>query len=65
MKTLAILLLLSILYSLGSAFYFMMKDEGNNTRMVKALTIRVALSLILFILMMLWVYIEYIHGNNN
>ncbi|CAD85888.1 MULTISPECIES: twin transmembrane helix small protein [Nitrosomonas] len=63
MKILAILLLLSILYSLGSALYFMIKDKGDSTRMVKSLTIRVTLSLVLFMLMMLWVYIEYIHGN--
>jgi len=65
LKILAILLLLSILYSLGSAFYFMMKDQGDSTRMVKSLTMRITLSLVLFILMMLWVYIEYIHGNGN
>ncbi|MFZ2883484.1 twin transmembrane helix small protein, partial [Nitrosomonas europaea] len=58
MKILAILLLLSILYSLGSALYFMIKDKGDSTRMVKSLTIRVTLSLVLFMLMMLWVYIE-------
>lgn len=63
LKILAILLLLSILYSLGSALYFMIKDKGDSTRMVKSLTIRVTLSLVLFMLMMLWVYIEYIHGN--
>ncbi|MCC6917122.1 twin transmembrane helix small protein [Nitrosomonas sp.] len=63
MKILAILLLLSILYSLGSAFYYMLKDKGDSTRMVKSLTIRVTLSLVLFLILMLWVYIEYIHGN--
>jgi len=41
----------------------MIKDKGDSTRMVKSLTIRVTLSLVLFMLMMLWVYIEYIHGN--
>jgi len=63
LKILAILLLLSILYSLGSAFYYMLKDKGDSTRMVKSLTIRVTLSLVLFLILMLWVYIEYIHGN--
>ncbi|ABI58663.1 MULTISPECIES: twin transmembrane helix small protein [Nitrosomonas] len=62
MKILAILLLLSILYTLGSAVYYMIKDKGNSTRMVKALTARVILSLTLFAIMMLWVYVEYIHG---
>ncbi|WP_074927923.1 twin transmembrane helix small protein [Nitrosomonas eutropha] len=62
MKILAILLLLSILYTLGSAVYYMIKDKGDSTRMVKALTARVILSLTLFAIMMLWVYVEYIHG---
>lgn len=62
MEIFVILLLLLILYSLGSALYYMIKDKGENTRMVKSLTIRVTLSLILFGVMMLWVYINYIHG---
>lgn len=40
----------------------MVKDDRKSTRMVKALTVRATLSLILFIIMMAWVYIEYIHG---
>ncbi|MXS84829.1 twin transmembrane helix small protein [Nitrosomonas sp. HPC101] len=62
MKILAILLLLSILYTLGAALYYMIKDKNDSTRMVKALTARVILSLVLFAIMMLWVYVEYIHG---
>ncbi|BBL34780.1 hypothetical protein Nstercoris_01022 [Nitrosomonas stercoris] len=62
MKILAILFILSILYTLGSAVYYMVKDDRKSTRMVKALTVRATLSLILFIIMMAWVYIEYIHG---
>ncbi|WP_074905637.1 twin transmembrane helix small protein [Nitrosomonas communis] len=61
MKIFAILLLLAILYSLGSALYYMLKDNGEGTRMVKSLTIRIALSLVLFIVMMIATYINYIH----
>ncbi|WP_090578433.1 twin transmembrane helix small protein [Nitrosomonas sp. Nm58] len=61
MKIFAILLLLIILYSLGSALYYMLKDGGESTRMVKSLTIRVVLSLVLFIVMMIATYINYIH----
>ncbi|MCO6427792.1 twin transmembrane helix small protein [Nitrosomonas communis] len=61
MKIFAILLLLIILYSLGSALYYMLKDDGKSTRMVKSLTIRIALSLVLFIVMMISTYINYIH----
>ncbi|MDT8364553.1 MAG: twin transmembrane helix small protein [Nitrosomonas sp.] len=61
MKIFAILLMLLILYSLGSALYYMIKDGGNSTRMVRSLTIRIGLSLFLFAVMMAWVYIDYIH----
>ncbi|MDV6345024.1 MULTISPECIES: twin transmembrane helix small protein [unclassified Nitrosomonas] len=61
MKIFAILLLLIILYSLGSALYYMLKDNGQGTRMVKSLTIRIALSLVLFVVMMITTYINYIY----
>ncbi|HBZ29384.1 MAG TPA: twin transmembrane helix small protein [Nitrosomonas nitrosa] len=61
MKIFAILLLLIILYSLGSALYYMLKDQGNSTRMVKSLTVRIALSIILFIILMVSTYINYIY----
>jgi len=41
-----------ILFSLFSALYFMVKDKGRSTRTVKALTIRVALSIVLFLLLL-------------
>ena len=52
-KTLIILVLLAILYSLFSGMFFMLKDKGKSQRAVKALTIRITLSVILFILLML------------
>jgi hypothetical protein len=42
-----------ILFSLFSALYFLLKDKGNSTRTVKALTIRVALSIVLFVILLL------------
>lgn len=42
-----------ILFSLFSALYFMLKDKGRSTRTVKALTIRVALSIVLFVMLLL------------
>ncbi|TXI41796.1 MAG: twin transmembrane helix small protein [Nitrosomonas sp.] len=53
MKIFATVLFLIILYSLGSALYYMFKDQGHSTRMVRSLTIRIVLSLILFIVMMI------------
>ncbi|HSO07578.1 MAG TPA: twin transmembrane helix small protein [Pelomicrobium sp.] len=52
MKILVILFLVVILSSLGSALYYLMKDKGQSDRTVKALTIRISLSLVLFILLM-------------
>lgn len=42
-----------ILFSLFSALYFLLKDRGTTTRTVKALTIRVVLSIVLFLLLLL------------
>lgn len=52
MKYLILLLFIFILYSLGSALYYMMKDGGSSKRMVKALTLRVGVSILLFIFLL-------------
>ena len=53
MRTLVILFLIFIIASLGSSLYFLYKDRGNgSTRVAKALTIRVGLSILLFVLLM-------------
>ena len=57
MKTaVVVLFLVAILASLGSALYFLIQDKGATTRTVKALTLRVALSIILFTLLLLGFY---------
>jgi hypothetical protein len=53
MRIVVILFIIVILGSLGSALYFMIKDRGTSERMAKALTIRIALSITLFLLLML------------
>jgi uncharacterized membrane-anchored protein len=53
LKIFAATIFFVILYSLGSALYYMYKDKGQSTRMVKSLSIRVGLSLFLFIVMMI------------
>ncbi len=52
MRILAILFIVFILASLASALYYLVKDKGQSDRVVKMLTIRVGLSLTLFILLM-------------
>jgi len=62
MKYLVILFLLFIIYSLGAAAYFMLKDRGASERMVRALTVRVALSVTLFLLLMAGIHFGFITG---
>lgn len=62
MRIVVILFLLLILYSLGSALFYLIRDKGSNPRTVKALTIRVALSVSLFILLMVGFKLGWIHG---
>ncbi|MDP1863095.1 MAG: twin transmembrane helix small protein [Thiobacillus sp.] len=52
MRILALLFIVFILASLASALYYLIKDKGQSDRAVKMLTIRVGLSLTLFILLM-------------
>ena len=51
-KIIVILFLLAIVGSLGSGLFFLMKDKGSSDRTVQALTVRISLSVILFILLM-------------
>jgi hypothetical protein len=52
MRLFALLFIVLILGSLASALYYLVKDKGQSDRTVKMLTVRVALSLTLFILLM-------------
>ncbi len=48
-----LLVLLFILFSLFQGMYYLAKDDGtDSTRVVKALTVRLVLSLLLFLLLM-------------
>jgi hypothetical protein len=51
-KIIVAVMLLLILASLGSGLFFLIRDGGRNPRTVKALTVRIALSVALFILLM-------------
>jgi len=53
MRIVVLIFIILIIGSLGSALFFMMKDrEPGSTRMVKALAVRVAFSITLFLLLM-------------
>lgn len=60
-KIIIILVMLIILYALGSGLYFLIKDEGKTTRTVKALSFRIGLSLALFIFLLIGFSLGYIH----
>lgn len=53
MKLLVILFLVLIIASLGSALLFLVKDRGHGSRTVKALALRVGLSIALFLMLMI------------
>ena len=59
---LGIAVLLLIVASLGSAMFFMVHDRGGSKRMVKALAIRVGLSLGLFVFLMAGYYFGWFPG---
>jgi preprotein translocase subunit SecE len=55
-KTGIIILLVLIVASLFSALTFLYKDQGQGERTARALTIRISLSILLFVLLMLGYY---------
>ncbi|MGH8280546.1 MAG: twin transmembrane helix small protein [Gammaproteobacteria bacterium] len=50
-----------IVVSLFSGVYYMLHDQGDSTRMAKALTVRIVLSLILFAILMIGYWTGWIH----
>ena len=62
MKVIVILFLVLIVGSLFSALYYLVRDKGQGERMVKALTVRITLSVTLFVLLMLGYYFGFITG---
>jgi hypothetical protein len=56
MKWIIPIVLLMIVFSLGSALYYMMKDRGNSSRMVRSLMLRIGLSVALFLGILLAYY---------
>lgn len=56
MKIIVLLFVAFILASLFSALFFLLRDRSQSDRVVKALTVRVVLSVLLFALLMLGFY---------
>ena len=60
MKIVVIVFLVLIVGSLGSALYYLVRDKGGSDRTVKALTVRISLSIALFVLLMAGYYFGFI-----
>lgn len=52
-KAVIIILLLIVLFSLGQALFYLIKDGGKSDRMLKSLTWRIGLSAFIFILLLI------------
>jgi succinate dehydrogenase/fumarate reductase cytochrome b subunit len=50
-KILIVACLISIVFSLGSGLFHLVNDKGESKKMVRALTLRIALSVALFVLL--------------
>lgn len=62
-RLIIILFLIAIVGSLFSGMYFMVHDKSSSTRNVKALSIRIGLSLLLFVLLIVMYFTGVIHPN--
>lgn len=62
MRIVVFILIGLILASLGSALFYLIRDRGKSTNTVKMLAIRVALSIGLFLLLMIGYKLGYISG---
>lgn len=52
-KAIVVILFLCVLASMASALFFLIKDKGNSKRTANALTWRIAISIIAFLLLII------------
>lgn len=62
MRILVFILIGLILASLGSALFFLIRDQGRSMNTVKMLAVRVGLSLLLFLILMIGYKLGFITG---
>jgi hypothetical protein len=62
MRIFVVIVFLGILASLGSALFYLMRDKGGSNRTVNALTWRIGLSVVLFLLLLLANYLGWIQS---
>ncbi len=52
MRIVVILIFVGILGSLASALFYLMRDKGSSSKTVNALTVRIGMSVVLFLFML-------------
>ncbi|OZI21291.1 twin transmembrane helix small protein [Bordetella genomosp. 9] len=62
MRVLVVLAFVGILASLGSALVYLMRDKGTTNRTVNALTVRIGLSVALFLFVLVAHYFGWIES---
>jgi succinate dehydrogenase/fumarate reductase cytochrome b subunit len=55
-KYMIVAVLMAIVFSLGSGLYYLLTDKGGSKRLLNSLTVRIALSVVLFILLFIGWY---------
>ena len=60
-KAALVILLLVVLFSLGQALFFMMTDRSDSKRTVWALTRRIGLSLLLILMVVIGIWMGWLH----
>lgn len=61
MKLLFLIILVAILTALGFGLYYLYKDSGERTRTLRSLVIRVGLAILLIALLIISVWMGWIH----
>ena len=62
MKIVIVILLFAVIVSLFSGLFFIYKDKGQSNRAVKALTVRIVLSVVVFVLLIVSYFFGFISG---
>ncbi|MVW72624.1 twin transmembrane helix small protein [Bordetella sp. 15P40C-2] len=62
MRIVVVLAFIGILASLASALFYLMKDKGTTNRTVNALTVRIGLSVVLFLFVLFAHYMGWIES---
>jgi len=65
MKIIVLSILAGIVFALFSAMRYMMTDKGKGTRAVKALSLRIGVSVVLFVTLIVLIKLGYIEPNPN